>query len=469
MKKIVFKTGKMAAAGLALALAVGTAGCSGGSETGNSSAKEAAMDAQEDGADSENGVSDSQENSVSTENGESQEAQLPEYTPVDPASVAESAEEDFIFEDQGDGLIYITGYQGAGGQVKIPAHLGGAERIIIKSDAFKTNETITYIYIPETVTRIEEYSFRDCPALEEAYVAGQALTIEKSTFRGCTALRRVELAEGVTGIEGSMDSGAFQDCTSLTEVVFPNSLNNRIEINAFYGCTALETVDLSNTQLLGIGQMAFGYCENLKTVKLPATLQWVESNSFLGTPALAEFTVGAGNAVLEVEDGIVYTLDFCGPESPNTALLGLEGAAGEDVAIREGTEKIASHAFSHNYTIKTLKLPDSVKEIDGRAFSDCGNLAQVDFGNGLETIDEHGFEFCPKLEEIELPASLTELGDGSFSFCGLKKVALPDNVKYTSGTTQDYVFSGNEEVVFTYLGQEYTYDQAAQLDSFLVK
>lgn len=50
----------------------------------------------------------------------------------------------------GDGLISITGYLGEGGQVKIPERLGGAERIIITSDAFKTNDTITYMYILET-------------------------------------------------------------------------------------------------------------------------------------------------------------------------------------------------------------------------------------------------------------------------------------------------------------------------------
>ena len=93
---------------------------------------------------------------------------------MDPESVPESAEGDFIYEDYGDSRIYITGYQGPGGQVKIPAHLGGAETMAIMKDAFKTNETITYIYIPETVTRIEEYSFRDCTGLEEAYIAADA-------------------------------------------------------------------------------------------------------------------------------------------------------------------------------------------------------------------------------------------------------------------------------------------------------
>ena len=40
--------------------------------------------------------------------------------PVDPASVAESAEEDFIYELT-DTIATITGYQGSGGQLKVEA------------------------------------------------------------------------------------------------------------------------------------------------------------------------------------------------------------------------------------------------------------------------------------------------------------------------------------------------------------
>lgn len=463
MRKRVFEKGKLAAAaaGLALALSIGAAGCGAGDKEAVENVSGEAGDAGEEaGADA----------GSEAEDADGQKVQLPEYTAVVPDSVAESAEGDFIIESDGSGRVYITGYQGAGGQVKIPAHLGGAETISIMSDAFKGNETITYIYIPETVTMIEKSSFRGCTSLEEAYIGASALSIAESTFRGCTALRRVELTGAVSTIEGGMDTGAFQDCTSLTEVVFPDTLNNRIDMNAFRGCTALETVDLSNTQLLGIGQLAFGYCENLKTVKLPATTQWVESNSFLADPALTEFIVGEGNGVLEVEDGVVYTLDDCGREPAGTALFGLEGAMGEDLVIREGTVAVAGHSLSHNQKIRTVKLPDSVKEIGSSAFSDCPSLSQADLGNGVETIEQMAFESCVKLEEINLPASLTKLEDSSFAFCGLKKVSLPDNVKYSSGSsTQKYVFAGNTDAVFTYQGQEYTYDQAGQLDAFLMK
>ena len=475
MRKCMFEKGKRtaAAAALAFVLAAGSiAGCggSGGLEEAVQAVGEAVGGQGEDSQETAQGEAAQGEDAQAEGEAAETAPQLPEYAPVNPESVPESAEGDFIYEDYGDSRIYITGYQGPGGQVKIPAHLGGAETMAIMKDAFKTNETITYIYIPETVTRIEEYSFRDCTGLEEAYIAADALAIEKSTFRGCTALRRVVLAGSVSTIEGEMDSGAFQGCTSLTEVVCPDTLNNHIQTNAFYGCTALETVDLSNTQLQGIGQLAFGYCTNLKTVKLPGTAQWVQCNSFMATPNLQEFDVGEGNTALEVQDGVVYTIDFCGSESPNTALFGLEGAMSEDLVIREGTERVTDHAFQHNQKVRTVTLPDSVTSIGSNAFSDCQKLAQVNFGNGVELIEQRAFEGCSSLEEVVLPASLTEMEDSCFSYCGLKKVSLPDGVKYSSGsTTQEYVFAGDKDAVFTFQGKEYTYDQAAELDALLAQ
>lgn len=454
-----------AALGLAVMLAAaGMSGCSGKDESGSEQAKTESREEAGDSA-AASGEADSAGGAEQKET-----VSLPEYVPVDPDSVPESAEEDFIFESY-DTYVTITGYQGAGGQVRIPKNLGGAEAIAISKDAFIDNETITYLYIPETVSKIDANSFRRCKALEEVYIGSDFLTsIDNSTFHSCESLRRVEIAGQVNVIEGGLDAGAFQECTSLTEVVFSDAFQGRIATDAFRGCTALETLDLSNTQAGSIGQCAFADCSSLKTVKIPASLGGLESNAFLNCPSLAEFEIAEGNGVLEEDGGIVYTIDGSGSYSSNTAMFGLAGALGADVEIREGTEWIASNAFEYIQTIETVKIPDSVKEIDRLAFAGCLELKSVSFGNGLETIGQSAFNGCSSLEEAALPDSLQELGSSAFAFCGLKRVSLPDNVKYYKGeTTEDYMFCGNTNAVFTYQGKEYTYEQAAELDAFLAQ
>ena len=457
---------QMAAAGLAVMLAAGAVtGCSGGTEGTAAEAGNTSSD-QKAGEEKSGGAAEAGEEESETK---AEEEKLPEYVPVDPASVAESAEEDFIYELT-DTIATITGYQGSGGQVKIPESLGGSKSIAIGKDVFNGNETITYLYIPETVVRMESGSFRNCKALEEVYVGANLASLDKSMFKNCTALRRAELAGTISGIGGDMDAGAFIDCFSLTEVVFGENLQGRIATDAFRGCMNLETVDLSGTQIGNIGQCAFADCTNLKTVKLPENLGWIESNSFLNCPSLAEFEIAEGNGVLEEEAGIVYTVDFCSSYSPNTAMFGLAGALDADVTVREGTEIIASNAFEYIQTIKSVKIPDSVKEIERLAFGACYELEKVEFGNGLETIGQSAFNGCESLEEIDLPDSLQELGSTAFGFCNLKRVSLPDGVKYYKGeTTEDYIFAMNKDAVFTYKGKEYTYDQAAELDALLAQ
>lgn len=477
------KKSKLAVTILAAMLALSA--CSGGDKTGGKAGQEAEKEAGKDGEGTEDseGVDkgddarDSQEDSEDSqeENGGDSQAEadqkdggaeaLPEYTPVDFASIPENQEGDFIFTDNGAGRVEITGYTGTASQVKIPANLGGAERIAIGKDAFVKNEEITCVYLPDTVVQIAKYSFYNCKGLEEVYIGNGVLEIPESSFRGCESLRKVVIGESCSQIRGGLDSGAFQDCHSLTEVTFPASLK-QIEMDAFMNCDHLPQVDLSHTQLTMIGQQAFTGCLALERISLPPTLlagkMGMESNAFLGCKSLASMEFPGGNDNFEVVDGLVYNGD--------TLLLKLGGYPNSNPVIREGTTSIDGNAFEYDEIITSVQIPDSVTNIGRLAFANCPNLEQVDLGNGVTTIEEYAFQYCTSLKEIDLPASVTKLEGGVFAWCGsnLTRVSLPDQVTYSSGqTTEDYMFNGDQQVVITYKGQEYTYDQAAQLDAAL--
>lgn len=385
---------------------------------------------------------------------------LPEYTPVDPDSVPDSAEEDFIFETEA-GWTYINGYQGAGGQVKIPKSLGGGEHIVISSDAFKKNESITWLYLPETVTRIPERGFLSCTALEEVIIAG-AGEVEEGAFKGCEALRRVELGEGCQVIGGGMDSGAFQSCTSLTEVVFPSTLI-QILTDAFMDCPYLETVDLSGTQVTMIHQQAFTGCTSLKNLSLPASLSagehgGISSNAFLSCPSLGNVQIAEDNPYLKLDNGVLY--------QDTNLILKFQGYDNPDVIIAEGTTSISANAFEYDEGLKSVTIPDSVKSIGRLAFCGCPNLEQVTFGTGLASIGESAFSRCESLKEVILPDNEIELGSDAFAACiSLEKVFLPQQVKFYGNNTLEDEFSYCGNAVFTYKGKEYTLDMAAELDA----
>ena len=85
-------------------------------------------------------------------------------------------------------------------------------------------------------------------------------------------------------------SRAFQNCTSFTEMVLPDSII-RIQSKAFYNCDSLRKITLSDT-LQTIGSDAF-VGTALKTIDLPESLSEISQCAFLGCRELEEVKIPA--------------------------------------------------------------------------------------------------------------------------------------------------------------------------------
>lgn len=91
--------------------------------------------------------------------------------------------------------------------------------------------------------------------------------------------------------------------------------------------------------------------------------------------------------------------------------------------------RILLYAFSGNTKITSLTIPKNVTYIEDSAFSNCKNLAVVNFSEGLKTIDNYVFQGC-KIKHLNLPNSVINIYDQSFSYCqSLTTVILPDNLE----------------------------------------
>ncbi|MCD7817834.1 MAG: leucine-rich repeat domain-containing protein [Lachnospiraceae bacterium] len=442
-RKIVMK--KLAAIFVAVLMACTLSACAGTQDSAKNSAgtSDASTDT-EDGSDSDsestkNSADNFEENTGTTESMEevSQEVTLSEYTPVDFESMEESAEGDFTFtvtEDKAE----ITGYSGAGGQVRIPESLGGASTIYITNEAFRNNTEITCLYLPSTLTGMDNYVFSGCTSLEQVYIASPSYShgsrLSDAMFGECTALRRVVVAEGweyIGDYSSSTGSGPFTGCVSLTDVTLPSTITY-IDDYAFYECKSLETIDLSGTSVSRIRNMAFAYCTNLKSISMPSTLygyNFLETNAFIGCTSLTDMDFPNGNENLELVDGILY--------DDTTLMLKLSGYDSPDVVVREGTYLISNNAFEYDTGIISVTFPDSLYEIGRLAFNGCTSLEQVTFGLGLDSIGQSAFSNCYSLTDVDIPDSVTWIG----STC----------------------FSSSTNAVITFKGQQYTCDQDEEL------
>lgn len=97
----------------------------------------------------------------------------------------------------------------------------------------------------------------------------------------------------------------------------------------------------------------------------------------------------------------------------------------EDLA---GATAIRGYLF-YGDIITSAYIPDSVTRLGQRAFSNCGNLANIRMSNNVETIADYAFEGCTNLESISLPEGVTSIGHRAFYSCGnITSITIPDSV-----------------------------------------
>ena len=90
-----------------------------------------------------------------------------------------------------------------------------------------------------------------------------------------------------------IDNYAFENCSSLDNLEFPNTLLV-INSRAFQNCTSLSSVNLSECKDFGtIEGYAFNGCSNLETVYLPKSLNWINERAFADCSKLTNLTVEA--------------------------------------------------------------------------------------------------------------------------------------------------------------------------------
>ena len=112
----------------------------------------------------------------------------------------------------------------------------------------------------------------------------------------------------------------------------------------------------------------------------------------------------------------------------------VEGAdVPENLKIPEGVTYIGG--FQNQEKLKSVELPDTVKEIGKRAFYGCINLQNVQLTDSVEKIGSYAFDGCTGLQQIELPDSIKEIsysikncnfGSGN-PLCEPKKSDIPSS------------------------------------------
>ena len=209
-----------------------------------------------------------------------------------------------------------------------------------------------------------------------------------------------------------------------------------------------------------IGKHAFGTSDYLTSVTFENGNVQIEGNPFLLSDALAEIHVAPDHPTLEVVDGMLLNkADRCLLCCP-----ALRVQQSDILVFPEGIEIIGEQAVAMNENVKTVILPDSVREVRTGALANCMEMTEIRLSSGLQTIRAGSLSggFQPALilpeanpyfhvvdgtiyskdnteivyhpaswetDSFVIPDSVTRIGEGAFyGNTNLMSVTIPDGV-----------------------------------------
>lgn len=338
-----------------------------------------------------------------------------------------------------DGLSYIvSGYSKNPSNLIIPSTYNGLPVTRIAAYTFQFVYGLTEVFIPDSITVIENYAFYGCPDLSSVRLPQNLLSLPAHIFDSCYSLQSILLPETLTSIGDyafassgltaitipssvtHFGQGCFQNTGYLQSFVFDTPVqvndiaNNQFEASGLYSITLPEGITT-------IGDYAFSMSE-LEDITLPSTLTTIGNYAFSYTTSFTSIY------------GTLSNVDWIGEYAFESAYwqvqqlyshplvvfdhrIVVEGRSVTGaLSLNSSIEHIAASAFYGNNNITSITLPSSLETIGDTAFKNAINLSTVnlDLATNLQMIGLEAFSGCTSLSNMNIPSSVVDIKDDAF-------------------------------------------------------
>ncbi len=362
----------------------------------------------------------------------------------------------------------------------------------IKPYAFWGNYNLESVAVSSNAAEIPAYCFSNCRNLKEVKIPYSVRTIDMKAFEDCVRLRKIEIPQSV----GSIHSTAFDGCTKLEIVAAPGTtayayaqtlVLDEINVSEYEEAPGVYTEEESSEtdDLATLGPVDYYH----EVTHISPLQEDKEDDSVVGSTriigqqafilidnASAKVNVGSTGETIggaEVEEdiknmdtvpGLEGSEDAKGGSFPKYTVVNEEIIAAqayyddpmESYSIPDGIVRIGDFSFARS-DIKSIHIPEGVKEIGYAAFYHCDGLSDVVIPQSVETIEPSAFAntawlsgwkqnvgngsdflivgdgillaYRGKDETVTIPGSVKQIGADAFrEQTGITKVIIPEGV-----------------------------------------
>lgn len=258
------------------------------------------------------------------------------------------------------------------------------------------------------VTAIGDAAFVNCTKITSVTLPASVTSLGESAFMLCYSLASINLPEGVT----SLGYNCFYDCGKLKSIDIPSTVTST---GGPFHNSGVERATIANGTVTVAGSL-FWSCSNLVEVTLPASVKTIGKEAFAGCNALRDFS--NFKSVTTIGDSAFAGCGFRSISlSDRVTALGENAFIGnttlEEIRLPANLKTIPKRLLQSSYSLKSIRIPDSVVSIGNEAFRGSG-LVTVSIPSKVKTIGNGAFNRCGDLNSAKFSGKAPTLGTGVF-------------------------------------------------------